>query len=242
MANGLAYDSDEGRELCGAITALMTGPRVPHVGRGGRRARAVRALRGEPRAAQPRDAQAPRRRVRARRPARGRRRPGRGRAARLGRGGRAGERHGYRNAQATVLAPTGHDLVPDGLRHHRHRARLLARQVQGAGGRRADDDRQPHRAAGAAHARLLRARDRADRGLPRRARHDRRRARPEGRAPAGVRRGRRRAGHLAHGPHQDDGRGAAVHLGRDLEDGEPARVGHGRGRRRRLHARAGSSA
>ena len=25
MANGLAYDSDEGRELCGAITALMTG-------------------------------------------------------------------------------------------------------------------------------------------------------------------------------------------------------------------------
>ena len=25
MANGLAYDSDEGRTLCGAITALMTG-------------------------------------------------------------------------------------------------------------------------------------------------------------------------------------------------------------------------
>ena len=25
MANGLAYDSDEGRALCGAITALMTG-------------------------------------------------------------------------------------------------------------------------------------------------------------------------------------------------------------------------
>ena len=49
MANGLAYDSDEGREVCGAITALMTGPRVRHVGRGGRRARAVRALRGEPR-------------------------------------------------------------------------------------------------------------------------------------------------------------------------------------------------
>src|SRR6187455_3315073 len=25
MANGLAYDSDEGRAICGAITALMTG-------------------------------------------------------------------------------------------------------------------------------------------------------------------------------------------------------------------------
>ena len=52
--------------------------------------------------------------------------------------------------------PHGHDLVPDGLRHDRHRARLLARQVQGAGRRRPDDDRQPDGAAGAADARLLR--------------------------------------------------------------------------------------
>ena len=29
-----------------------------------------------------------------------------------------------------------------------------------------------------------------------------------------------------HGPHQDDGRGAAVHLRRDLQDGEPAGRGH----------------
>ena len=72
-------------------------------------------------------------------------------------------------------------------------------------------------------ARLRRGRDRADRGLHQRARHDRRRARPEGRAPAGVRRRGRRARDLAHGPHRDDGRGAAVHLGRDLEDGQPAR-------------------
>ena len=56
----------------------------------------------------------------------------------------------------------------------------------------------------------------------------------EGRAPAGVRRGRRRAGDLAHRPHRDDGGGAAVHLGRDLEDRQPARVGDGRGHRRRL--------
>ncbi len=37
-----------------------------------------------------------------------------------------------------------------------------------------------------------------------------------GRAPVDLRRGGRRARDLAHGPHQDDGRGAAVHLGRDL--------------------------
>ena len=52
----------------------------------------------------------------------------------------------------------GDDLVPHGLRHDRHRARLLAGQVQGARRRRADDDRQPHGAAGAADARLRRRR------------------------------------------------------------------------------------
>ena len=61
------------------------------------------------------------------------------------------------------------------------------------------------------------------------------RARPARRAPVGVRRGRGRARDRRDGPREDDGRGAAVPLGRDLEDGEPARVGHGRGRRRRLH-------
>ena len=129
----------------------------------------------------------------------------------------------------------GDDLVPDGLRHDRHRARLLARQVQGARRRRADDDRQPHGADGAADARLRRRADRADRGARQRARHDRRRARPRRRAPAGVRRRGRRARDLAHGPHQDDGRGPAVPLGRDLQDGQHAADGDGRGHRRRLH-------
>ena len=78
-------------------------------------------------------------------------------------------------------------------------------------------------------------RDRADRGLRERAPHDRRRARPEGRAPAGVRRGRRRARDLAHGPHQDDGRGPAVHLGRDLEDRQHAGRLDRRGHPGRLH-------
>ena len=78
--------------------------------------------------------------------------------------------------------------------------------------------------------------DRADRGAHRRARDDRRRARPGRRAPVGLRRGGRRARDLAHGPHQDDGRRPAVHLGRDLQDREPAVRGDGRGHRRRVHA------
>ena len=35
-----------------------------------------------------------------------------------------GEDHGYRNAQATVLAPTGDDRVHDGLRHDRASSRI----------------------------------------------------------------------------------------------------------------------
>ena len=128
-----------------------------------------------------------------------------------------------------------HDQLPDGLRHHRRRARLLAGQVQGARRRRADDDRQPDRAAGAADTRVHRGADRADRRLRQRAEHDRRRAGPGRRTPAGVRRGGRRARDLAHGPFEDDGRGAAVHQRRDLEDREHARDRDRRGHRRRLH-------
>ena len=83
-------------------------PRVPRLGAGRRRARAVRALRREPRRAQRRHADAPRRVVLD---------PGRRRAptTALLDAARttwdlavtAGEAYGYRNAQATVLAPTG---------------------------------------------------------------------------------------------------------------------------------------
>ena len=58
-------------------------------------------------------------------------------------------------------------------------------------------------------------------------RHDRRRAGSEGRAPPGLRlRVQAHEGHAhdpLHGPRQDDGRRAAVPLGRDLEDGQHAR-------------------
>ena len=183
MANGLAYDSDEGRTLGRRHHRADDRARVSHLGRGGRGDRPLRALRGEPRPAQPRDAQAPRRGVRDRgRDVLGHRAARRG-PARLGRGRRDRRAQRLPQRAGDRARPHRDDLVPDGLRHHRHRARLLARQVQGAGRRRADDDRQPHGAAGAADARLRARADRGDRGPPRRARHDRRRARPERRAP-----------------------------------------------------------
>ena len=222
MANGMPYDSDAGRATAAAITALMTGRayrgsakvaaalgpyeryeenREPH--------NAVMRMHRDASYAIPEGAMRRRRRCSTPRGARGRR-PSSSASARLPQRPGDGAR------------PDRDDLVPHGLRHDRHRARLLAREVQGARRRRADDDRQPHDPDGAADDRLLRRADRADRGLRQRARDDHRGAGPRRRAPAGLRRGGRRARDLAHGPHQDDGRRPAVPLGRDLEDGQHA--------------------
>ena len=104
MSNGMPYDSDEGRATAAAITALMTGRAYLRVGAGRRRDRPVRPLRREPRAAQRRDADAPRRIARD-----PRRRPVADTAlldaarSTWDEAVAAGEEHGYRNAQATVL-------------------------------------------------------------------------------------------------------------------------------------------
>ena len=47
MASGLGYDSEEGRALCGAITALMTGSRLRDIGGNGRRTGRLPRLRGQ---------------------------------------------------------------------------------------------------------------------------------------------------------------------------------------------------
>ena len=86
----------------------------------------------------------------------------------------------------------------------------------------------------AGRARLLQARDRG-RQHPRLRRHDGgRRAAPEARALSGVRlrqsvRQDRQALSLGRKPHPHDGGGAAVHLGRHLQDHQHAERGHGRG-------------
>ena len=64
-----------------------------------------------------------------------------------------------------------HDRSGDGLRHHRHRARLRAGQVQEAGRRRLLQDHQPLGAGGAGNLGYAPARDRGDRRLCRRPRH-----------------------------------------------------------------------
>ena len=163
-------------------------------------------------------------------------RAARRRARRLGRGGGRRRAHGYRNAQATVLAPTGTirflmDCDTTGIEPDFSLVKF--KELVGGGQMTIVNQTVPLALQTLG---LLRRADRADRGARRRAGHDRRRARPGRRAPAGVRRGGRRARDLAHGPHQDDGRGAAVHLRRDLQDREPAPDGDGRGHRRRLHA------
>ena len=145
-----------------------------------------------------------------------------------------GEAHGYRNAQATVLAPTGtisflmdcdttgvepdfslvkfKELVGGGQMTIVNRTIPMALRTLGY----SDEQIEQIEAHVNEHATIIGAPG-AGRG-----------------APAGVRRGRRRARDLAHGPHQDDGRGAALPLGRDLQDGEPAPDGDGRRHRRRL--------
>ena len=69
-----------------------------------------------------------------------------------------GEQHGFRNAQATVLAPTGTIGFMMDCDTTGRRAGHRAGQVQEAGRRRDDEDRQPDRADGAHEAGLQRDR------------------------------------------------------------------------------------
>ncbi len=241
MSRGLPYDSDAGRDYAATITAVMHGAGVCPVGaRRPRSRRAVPRLREEPRADAARHAQAPR-------GAQGHQPDARAEAALRGRQADLGRVHRARRA-ARLSQRAGdraradrHDRLHDGLRHDRRRAGHRARQVQEARRRRVDEDRQQHRADGPREARLHARADQGHRRLHRRARDDRRRAAPQGQGPRGVRlRVQARAGRPLdplHGPHQDDGRRAAVHLGRDLEDRQRPEGRDGRGNRAGLHRR-----
>ena len=152
----------------------------------------------------------------------------------------SGRQHGFRNAQATVLAPTGTigfmmDCDTTGVEPDL--ALVKYKKLVGGGN---DQDRQPDRPACADPPRLLGRRDARDRDLHRREGHDRGRAVSEERAPAGLRLrvqgARRHALDRPDGPRQDDVRGAALPLGRDQQDREHAERRDGRGDRGRLHA------
>jgi hypothetical protein len=118
MSYGLPYDSDPGRALAGAITAIMTG----HAYEQSAEIAATSALPGLPRrplrARPPADGEGQRRIHARRHPAapRGRRNHPAQRGIQLlertkpaipGTALANGPQHGYRNAQVTVLAPTG---------------------------------------------------------------------------------------------------------------------------------------
>ncbi len=141
--------------------------------------------------------------------------------------------HGFRNAQATVLAPTGTigfmmDCDTTGVEPDI--ALVKYKKLVGGGVMKIVNNTVP---SAPAPARLQRGRGRGDRRVHRRERDHRGRARPQGRAPAGVRlrlqADQRDAVDPLHRPHHDDGRRAAVHLRSDLQDGQHAPRGHGRG-------------
>ena len=143
MSRGLPYDSDAGRDFSAAITALMTGEAYaqsariardhggPFAGYAKNREPFLRvmrkhrdALRGVNQKHVPADLYA---------------------CGEAGLGRRGGARDGARLPQRAGhgAGADRHDRLHDGLRHDRGRARHRARQVQEAGRRRPDEDRQP---------------------------------------------------------------------------------------------------
>ena len=150
MSRGLPYDSDAGRDYAAALTALMTGEAYAQSAR-------IARDHGGPFAGYEKNREPFLRVMRKHRDAmrdvNARNVPSDLYAAAKGVVGRCG------GARRAVRLPQRagdraradrHHRLHDGLRHDRRRAGHRARQVQEAGRRRADEDRQPDRADGAA--------------------------------------------------------------------------------------------
>ena len=211
-------------------------PRLRAVGQDRRGDGPVRPLRGEPRGAQQRHADAPRRVLR---------RAGQRRASdepllaaareTWNEAVALGELYGYRNAQASVLAPTGtisflmdcdttgiepdfslvkyKELVGGGNMIIANRTVPMALRTLGYG----EAEIEQIEAYVAEHGTIVGAPGLAAEHL----------------SVFDVAVGERAISHA--GPHQDDGRGPAVPLGRDLQDRQHAADGDGGGHRRGLH-------
>ena len=243
MARGLPVRLGRGPRVRGGDHGADDRPRVPQVGRDRGADGPVRRLPAERGGDDRRDREAPRGR-----------RQHRGRPLGAGRPAVAprrkawddaldlGEVHGYRNAQATVLAPTGTisfmmDCDTTGVEPDF--SLVKSKKLVGGGEITIVNKTVPMALDKLGYAP---ARGRGDRRVHRRAEHDRRRAVREERALPDLRLRDRRPGDPLHGPREDDGRRPAVHLGRDLEDREPARDGDGRGGLAAARSRRGSSA
>ncbi len=187
MAMGLGYDSDGGRAMAAAITSLMTGTSY-------KRSAELAGVVG-PYAGYARNAEAHKRVMRkhqaandAVRSIHGNDRSVHALATKAwDAGGQDGGEERLPQRAGLGARADRHHRLHDGLRHHRHRARLLPGEVQEARRRRLDADRQPDDPAGAEEARLPAGADRGDRRVHRRARPRHRRPRPEDRALRGLR-------------------------------------------------------
>ena len=144
-----------------------------------------------------------------------------------------GEQHGFRNAQATVLAPTGTigfmmDCDTTGVEPDI--ALVKYKKLVGGGLMKIVNQTVPMALAKLGY---TAAAGQGNRRVHRRERDDRRRAARQGQGSAGVRlrvqAGARRPVDPLHGPHQDDGRGAAVPLRRDQQDRQRAEGSDRRG-------------
>ena len=186
MSRGLPYDSDEGRAYAAAITALMCGQAYttsakiapttgPFAGYERNREPFLQVMRKHQSHADGIDAGA------------GAVGPALRGARLLGRRGHPGHRVRLPQRPGDGAGADRHHRLHDGLRHHRDRARPGAGQVQEARRRRAVQDRQQHRAAGAQEAGLRARGDPDDRRLHQREQHGRGLRRAEGGAPADLR-------------------------------------------------------
>ncbi len=230
MARGLPYDSDAGRAWAGAITALMTGwayrtsARIaevtgPFAGFAPNRDAMLRVMRKHRAAADEIDGDAlPEALLSAARQA-------------WDEAIALGEQHGYRNAQATVLAPTGTiglmmDCDTTGIEPDL--ALVKNKKLVGGGSMRIVNQTVPR-----ALARLGYGPDQVEDVVAYIAENNSVAEAPHlrGRAPPGVRHLDGRPGHPVHGPRPDDGGRAAVHLRGHLQDREHARARHGGGGR-----------
>ena len=137
-----------------------------------------------------------------------------------------GQTAGYRNSQATVIAPTGTiafmmDCDTTGIEPDI--ALVKYKKLVGGGMLKIVNQTVPRALKRIGYDSREIA---GDRRVSRRARHYRGRAASCGLASGGfrlrVQAARRLAHHPVPGPSQDDGRGAAVHLGRDLQDHQHA--------------------
>ena len=157
-------------------------------------------------------------------------------------GNKIGEKNGWRNAQASVLAPTGTigfmmDCDTTGIEPDFSLVKF--KKLVGGGSMQIVNQTIPR-----ALRKLGYAEETVEAIVEYIAEHGprHRRSRPAHRALRRLRLRDGRAGDRADGPRADDGGGAAVPVRRDLQDGQPAGDGDRRGDRGRLLRRAGSSA